>query len=69
MDFELFFIGLGFLTAAYLLYLFVKNEKPSSEKTNWEGPKLSTYIGLWGSVIICTIVGIVFIFKSLPSQI
>lgn len=69
MDFKLFFIGVGFLVAAYLIYRNVKDEKPSSEQTNWEGPTLSTYIGLWSSVIMCTIVGIGFIFKSLPAQI
>lgn len=69
MDFKLFFTGVGFLIAAYLMYNSIKNEKPSSEKTNWEGPTLSTYIGVWGSVILCTIGGIAFIFKSLPTQI
>jgi len=69
MDFKHFFIGVGFLLAAYLIYRNVKNEKPSSEKTNWEGPTLSTYIGLWGSIIICTVVGVGFILKSLPAQI
>ncbi|WP_316818643.1 hypothetical protein [Pedobacter nyackensis] len=69
MDLKLFFTGIGFLIAAYLIYRNVKNEKPSSEKTNWIGPTLSTYIGLWGSVVICTMVGIIFILKSLPSQI
>ncbi len=69
MDFKLFFTGIGFLLAAYLIYRSVKNDKPSSEKTNWEGPTLSNYVGLWGSVILCTMVGIVFILKSLPAQI
>lgn len=69
MDLKLFFTGVGFLTAAYLIYRSVKNDKPSSEKTNWNGPKLSTYIGLWGSVVLCIIVGIAFILQSLPAQI
>ncbi len=69
MNLKLFFIGVGFLIAAYLIFQNVKNEKPSSEKTNWEGPTLSTYIGLWGSVILCAIVGVGFIVKSLPTQI
>jgi hypothetical protein len=69
MDFKLFFTGVGFLIAGYLMYNSVKNDKPSSEETNWEGPTLSTYIGVWGSVILCTIGGIAFIFKSLPAQI
>jgi hypothetical protein len=38
MDFKLFFIGIGFWIIAYLAYLFVHNKKPSSKKTNWEGP-------------------------------
>ncbi len=68
MDF-IFFIGFGFLIVAYLMYRNVRNVKPTSEKTNWEGPTLSTYIGLCGSVILCTMVGIGCIFKSLPAQI
>ena len=51
------------------MYRNVRNVKPTSEKTNWEGPTLSTYIGLCGSVILCTMVGIGCIFKSLPAQI
>lgn len=69
MDFKLFFTGIGFLIAAYMIYQNVKNDKPSSENTNWEGPTLSTYIGLWGSVIMCSMAGIVFVLKSLLAQI
>ncbi|WP_342328014.1 hypothetical protein [Pedobacter sp. FW305-3-2-15-E-R2A2] len=69
MDFKPFFAGVGFLVAAYLIYNNIKNEKPSSEGTNWEGPTLSTYIGVWGSVILFTMVGVGFILKSLPAQI
>jgi uncharacterized membrane protein YfcA len=65
MDFKLFFGGLLFLVVAYLIYRGVKNERPSSEATNWEGPTLSTYVGLWGSVVLCGMVGIGFILKSL----
>jgi len=67
MDFKLFFGGMLFLVVAYLIFRDVKNERPSSEATNWEGPELSTYIGLWGSVVMCGIVGIGFILKSLPA--
>lgn len=69
MIFNFFFIGIGFLIVAYFLYRYVKNQKPSSEKTNWEGLTLSTYAGIWGIVIMCTLFGIGFIFKSLPAQI
>jgi hypothetical protein len=68
MDFKLFFGGLSFLIVAYLIYRNVKNEKPSSEYTNWEGPTLSTYFGLWGSVILCAMVGLGFVIKSLLAQ-
>ena len=67
MDFRNLSIGVGFLIAAYLLFWIVKNDQPSSEKTNWEGPTLSTYIGLWGSSILCAVVGVAYIFKSLQS--
>jgi uncharacterized membrane protein YfcA len=69
MDFKLFFAGLLFLVVGYFIYRSVKNERPSSEATNWENPTLSTYIGLWGSVIMCAMVGIGFMFKSLPTHI
>jgi hypothetical protein len=65
MDFKLLFGGLLFLVVAYLIYWSVKNETPSSEATNWEGPTLSTYVGLWASVVLCGMVGIGFILKSL----
>lgn len=69
MDLKIFFAGVGFLVLAYLIYRSVKNEKPSLEETNWNGPTLSTYIGLWASVVICSMVGTAFILQSLPAQI
>lgn len=69
MDLKLFFAGVGFLILAYLTYRSVKNERPCSQETNWKGPMLSTYIGLWGCVLMCSMVGIVFILQSLPAQI
>jgi len=68
MDSRLFFAGFSFLVVAYLIYRNVKNEQPSSSATNWEGPTLSTYIGLWGSVILCAMVGLGLILKSLPAK-
>ncbi|PVH24531.1 hypothetical protein [Sphingobacterium corticibacter] len=69
MDFKLFFTGFGFLIVAYLMHRIIRNEEPSSEKANWEGLSLTSYIGLWGSIIMCAMVGVVFIFQSLPAQI
>lgn len=69
MDLKQFFTGVGFLMAGYLMYRIVKNEKPSSEETNWNGPTLSTYIGCWFSVVMFVMVGIGFILKSLPAKI
>ena len=70
MDIKLFFGGLACLLAGYLIYRYLlKNEKPSSKETNWEGMTRTNYVGLWGSVIICFTLGILFILESLPSQI
>ncbi len=70
MDVQLFFGGVVFLLGGYLLYYYLlKGEKPSSKETNWEGMTGANYIGLWGAVIMCYLCGIVFILKSLPSQI
>ena len=70
MDIKLFFFGVAFLIVGYLIYRYlVKNKKPSSKETNWEGMTSANYVGLWGSVILCLTCGILFILKSLPSQI
>lgn len=70
MNIKLFFLGIAFLLVGYIIYHYlIKNEKPSSEETNWEGMTSSNYVGLWGSIILCFMCGIVFILKSLPSQI
>lgn len=70
MKYELFFGGLGFLIAGYLTYRFLlKGVKHSLETEDGSGPTLSNYIGLWASVIMCYMVGIGFILKSLPNEI
>lgn len=70
MDLKLFFVGIAFLFVGYLIHHYLlKNKKPSSKETNWEGMTSANYVGLWGSVIICFMCGIVFVLKSLPSQI
>ena len=70
MDFKLFLSGVAFLLSGYMIYRFlVKNKKPSSKETNWEGMTIANYVGLWGSIILCFICGILFILDSLPSQI
>ena len=70
MDLRLFFSGLAFLFSGYMIYRYlVKNKKPSSKETHWEGMTIANYVGLWGSIILCFTCGILFILKSLPSQI
>jgi hypothetical protein len=70
MNIKLFFLGIAFLTIGYLIYRYlVKNQKISSHDPNGEGMTMSNYFGLWGSIIMCFLCGIVFILKSLPSQI
>ena len=70
MDLELFFGGLAFVLMGYLIYRFLlKNEKSASQETGGMGMTLSTYVGVWGSVLLAYLVGIIFILKSLPSSI
>ncbi|MBS1532034.1 MAG: hypothetical protein JSU01_17165 [Bacteroidetes bacterium] len=65
MDWKLFFIGLGFLTAAYFIIRNLIRERPSSEKNNWGGPPIYRYIQGWFISILCVVGGIVSIVKSL----
>ncbi|MGY3053356.1 hypothetical protein ACVWYG_001556 [Pedobacter sp. UYEF25] len=59
MEYDLFFGGLVFLVVGYLIYRFLlKGVKHSLETEDGSGPTLSSYVGLWGSVIICFMVGI-----------
>lgn len=70
MDWEYLFAGIGFLLGGYLMYYYLlKNEKPSSKETNWEGMTGANYIGLWSVVIMCYLGAFVLILRSLPSQI
>ncbi|PYF74343.1 hypothetical protein [Pedobacter nutrimenti] len=69
MDFELFFMGLGLIFIGFLMYLYIRGQRPSSEKTGWEGPTITAYVQFWGGLILCIFLGIVFILKSLPTHI
>jgi hypothetical protein len=69
MDWKLFFIGICFLTVAFLIVRNLLREGPSSEKNNWEGPLLSRYIQGWFVFILCTVAGIVSIVKSFTNHI
>ncbi|WP_231458732.1 hypothetical protein [Pedobacter sp. Leaf132] len=64
MDWNNFFIGIGFLVVAYLIFRGIK-KGPSSEKNNWEGPTLSLYVQGRGTIIVCLLCGIVPILKAL----
>ena len=70
MDFKLFLLGLAFLLSGYIIYRYLlKNKKPPSEETHWEGMTGTDYAGLLGGVILCFTCGILLIIKSLPSEI
>jgi hypothetical protein len=69
MDFQNFLIGLGSLLLAYLMFRWIKGEKPSSKENNWTGPTQRTYFGYWGAIIMLILFGVVYLLKSLPSQI
>lgn len=64
MDFRELFYSIGFIAFSYLVYhFFLKNKRPSSEETNWEGMTIQNYIGLWGCVIIGIMAAIILLFK------
>lgn len=70
MDIQLFFWGVAFLLVGYLMYYYLlKNEKPCSKETNGDGMTGANYVSSWTAVIIFYLCGIVFILRSLPSQI
>ncbi|MFC5284897.1 hypothetical protein [Pedobacter alpinus] len=48
MNWIYFFVGIGFLTAGYLIYQGIKNGF-ASKKTNWSGPILPLYVQVWGA--------------------
>jgi hypothetical protein len=64
MNWKLFLLGVGFLTAAYLMYKWIKRKKPASEKTNGDSLVSAVFIQYWGALTMCAIVGIVFIIES-----
>lgn len=68
MNWNYFLIGVGFLLVAGLIYKGTKGKR-TSEENNWKGLNGRTYVQGWGTMILCILVGIVFILKSLPSQI
>ena len=69
MNWKYFVVGIGFLIVAYLIYKQLIKRGPASEKNNWDGPILSQYIQGWGAFILCLMVGIALILKSLPKHI
>ena len=69
MDWKNFLIGIGSLLLAYLMYRWIRGEKPSSKENNWTGPTQNTYFGYWGAIIMLIILGVILLIKSLPSHI
>ncbi|TAF44770.1 MAG: hypothetical protein EAZ64_06000 [Sphingobacteriales bacterium] len=69
MDWQDFLTGVGSLLLAKIMFRWVKDEKPSSKENNWIGPTQRTYFGYWSAIIMLILFGIVFVIKSLPSQI
>jgi len=70
IDYQLFLGGCVFLFVGYLIYrFFLKGVKHSLEDVNEDGMTPSSYVGLWGSVVIGVVLGIIFILKSLPFHI
>jgi len=63
MHWKLFIAGIGFLTAAYLMYRWIKGKRPFSD-TNSKGPVMSVYIQYWFGLILCAIGGIALFIES-----
>ena len=69
MNWKLFFLGVGFLAAAYLFYRGIKGKKVASEESNWQGSSPYVYVQGWGVIIIFTLLGVIFVIESLPAKI
>ncbi|HWZ04673.1 MAG TPA: hypothetical protein VNX40_13745 [Mucilaginibacter sp.] len=65
MDWTYFFIGVGFITVAYLIYRDVKGKKSYNEG-NEPGTNISYFKG-WSAVITLIIAGISLIILSFQS--
>jgi hypothetical protein len=65
VNIKLLLTGIAFVIVGLLMYLDVRKRRPASEKTNWKGQLLPQYIQFWGMAIMCIIVGLVVILKSL----
>ncbi|MNY41511.1 hypothetical protein D3C86_1763320 [compost metagenome] len=64
MNVQGFLIGAAFLVASFLIYYWIKGVKSSSEDPDGNGPTQANLLGLWVSVFMCGIVGIVYVIKS-----
>ena len=62
MDWKLLIAGIGFLTAAYLMYRWIRGERSFSETSTSLAP--TVYIQCWFGIILGAIIGIVFIIES-----
>jgi hypothetical protein len=69
MNWNLFLCGIIFLLVAYLMYRWIKGEKPSSAKNGWNGPTGAAYVKYWGAIILCIMGGLAFIIKALLTHI
>ena len=65
MDWTTFFIGIGLLLIALLLYLWNKGSQAVSEEKDRGGMVLSAIIQYWFAIIACTLFGIILLLKSL----
>lgn len=68
MNWDYLGIGICFLLVAYLIFKATKGKR-ASEKNNWNGLSGRVHIQGWGAIILCALVGLAFLLKSLPAQI
>jgi hypothetical protein len=69
MNFKLFFFGFGFLLVGYLIYRWIRNDISALDHPLAKGLLPGTLFGLRWCIFMCVIAGIVFILRSLPTQI
>jgi hypothetical protein len=65
MDWKNFFVGVGLIAAAYLIYRDVKGKHLFSEGIKPD--IVTTYYKSWSAVIVFIVVGIYFIITSFQS--
>ena len=66
MNWEYFFLGIGLLIGGYLLYRFRKLDYINIDSNQYRSIIKLRNFNTWLVIIMCELVGIVLIIRSLP---